>query len=79
MDGDICRQIRDNIQWIGHVHVGGFQAGTNQRRSGAKITDSSQETIADLGFSDYVAHEWTPSAGRDPIESLARAIEILSA
>ena len=36
-------------------------------------------TIADLGFSGYIAHEWTPSAGRDPIESLARAIEILGA
>ncbi|MGA3203655.1 MAG: hydroxypyruvate isomerase, partial [Bryobacteraceae bacterium] len=79
MDGDICRHIRDNIQWIGHFHVAGVP--------GRHEPDEAQElnyrflarTIADLGFSGYVAHEWTPSTGRDPIESLARAIEILDA
>jgi len=79
MDGDICRHIQDNMQWIGHFHVAGVP--------GRHEPDEAQElnyrfiakTIADFGFPGYVAHEWTPSTGRDPIVSLARAIEILDA
>jgi hydroxypyruvate isomerase len=79
MDGDICRQISDNIQWIGHFHVAGVP-GRHEPDDGQELNYRFiARTIADLGFSGYVAHEWTPSAGRDPIQTLARAIEILDA
>lgn len=76
-DGDICRTIRDKIAWIVHFHVGGVP--------GRHEPDTTQElnyrfiaqTIADLGFAGYVAHEWTPSPGRSPGQSLAQAVEIL--
>jgi len=79
MDGDICHNIRENIQWITHFHTGGVP--------GRHEVDDTQElnyrfiakTIADLGFTGYVSHEWTPSPGRDPIRSLAQAIEIMDA
>jgi hydroxypyruvate isomerase len=35
------------------------------------------KTIADLGFTGYIAHEYRPSPGRDPIEDLAQALSIL--
>jgi hydroxypyruvate isomerase len=35
------------------------------------------KTIADLGFTGYVAHEYSPAQGRDPISSLKQAIEIM--
>jgi hydroxypyruvate isomerase len=76
-DGDICRNIRDNVQWIAHFHTGGVP--------GRHEIDDTQElnyrfiasTIVDLGFTGYVSHEWTPAPGRDPIRSLTKAIEIM--
>jgi len=76
MEGDIVRTIRDNIQWLGHFHTGG--------NPGRHEIDDTQElnyrfvakAIADLGFTGYVAHEYSPAAGRDPIASLNQAMEI---
>jgi hydroxypyruvate isomerase len=50
MEGDICRTIRDNFQWIAHFHTGGVP--------GRHEIDGTQElnyhfvaqTIAELGF-----------------------------
>jgi hydroxypyruvate isomerase len=77
MDGDIVRNIRDHFQWIGHFHTGG--------NPGRHEIDDSQElnyrfvaqAIADLNFTGYVAHEYTPAPGRDPLSSLAQAIKIM--
>ena len=76
MEGDICRTIRENIQWIAHFHTGG--------NPGRHEIDDTQElnyrfvakTIADLGFTGYVAHEYSPAQGRDAIASLGQAMEI---
>jgi hydroxypyruvate isomerase len=78
MDGDICHHIQENIQWIGHFHTGGVP--------GRHELDDTQEinyrfvgkTIADLGFSGYIAHEYRPAPGRDPIKDLAQAAEIMT-
>jgi hydroxypyruvate isomerase len=76
MEGDIARTIKDNIQWIAHFHTGG--------NPGRHEIDDTQElnyrfiakTIADLGFTGYVAHEYSPARGNDPIKSLNQAMEI---
>ena len=76
MDGDIVRNIRDNFQWIGHFHTGG--------NPGRHEIDETQElnyrfiaqAIADLGYKGYVAHEYGPAQGRDPISSLRQALSI---
>jgi hydroxypyruvate isomerase len=76
MEGDIARTIRENIQWIGHFHTGG--------NPGRHEIDGTQElnyhfiaqTIGDLGFTGYVAHEYSPAQGRDAIQSLNQALEI---
>lgn len=77
MDGDIVRNIRDHFQWIGHFHTGG--------NPGRHELDGTQElnyhfiaqAIADLNYTGYVAHEYSPAPGRDPIASLAQAMEIM--
>jgi hydroxypyruvate isomerase len=76
MDGDIVRNIRDNYKYIAHFHTGG--------NPGRHELDDTQELnyrfvaqgIADLDYAGYVAHEYSPSMGRDPIESLKQAIGI---
>jgi hydroxypyruvate isomerase len=79
MDGDLCHNIREYFPFIAHFHTAGVP--------GRHELDETQEinyrfvakTIAELGFTGYVAHEYRPSPGRDPIESLRQAIEIMDA
>jgi hydroxypyruvate isomerase len=76
MDGDIVRNIRDNVQRIGHFHTGG--------NPGRHEIDDTQElnyhfvmkAIADLGYSGFVTHEYSPAEGHDPIDSLKKAMDI---
>ena len=78
MDGDIVRNIRDNIQWIGHFHTGG--------NPGRHEIDDTQElnyrfvmkAIAETGFSGFVTHEYSPTQGNDALKELAKAVEICS-
>jgi hydroxypyruvate isomerase len=77
-DGDITRNLRDNIDMICHIHVAGVP-GRNE-------IDDTQEinyrfianAIADLGFTGFVAHEYRPGPGRDPIRSLEQCFEIMN-
>jgi len=79
MDGDVVRNIRDNFQWIGHFHTGG--------NPGRHDIDDSQElnyrfvaqSIADLGFTGFISHEYTPAPGHDPIATLDKALLICDA
>jgi hydroxypyruvate isomerase len=75
MEGDVIRTIRDNYAYLGHFHTGGVP--------GRHEIDETQElnyraiaaAIADLGFTDYLAHEFSPTA-KDQIKSLEKAYEI---
>ena len=76
MDGDIVRNIRDHFKWIGHFHTGG--------NPGRHDIDETQElnyrfiaqAIADLGYTGFISHEYSPAQGHDPVETLAKAIRI---
>jgi hydroxypyruvate isomerase len=77
MDGDIVRNIRENLQWIGHFHTGG--------NPGRHEIDDTQElnyrfiakAIADAGFTGYIAHEYSPAPGHDALTSLRQAMSII--
>lgn len=79
MDGDLVRNIRDNFDRIAHFHV----AGVPTRN---EIDENTNEVnyrfvanaIADLGYTGFIAHEYRPSMGRDPIKDLEAAFEILN-
>jgi hydroxypyruvate isomerase len=74
MDGDIIRNVRNNIQWIGHFHTAG--------NPGRHEMDDTQEmnykgiakAIADLKYDGYIAHEYSPT--RDPLKSLEETLQI---
>jgi hydroxypyruvate isomerase len=77
-DGDVTRIMRDNIDYICHIHV----AGVPTRQE----IDDTQElnhrfianAIADLGYTGFVAHEWRPGPGRDFAKSLEQCFEIMN-
>jgi hydroxypyruvate isomerase len=74
MEGDIIRTIRHNFQYLGHFHTAG--------NPGRHEFDNTQEmnytgickAIADLGFTDYVAHEYTPT--KEPLETLDKMMRL---
>jgi len=76
MDGDIVRNIRDHFQWIGHFHTGG--------NPGRHDIDDSQElnyhfiaqAIAELNYTGFISHEYSPAQGHDPVATLDKAIGI---
>jgi len=78
MDGDVTRRMRENFDLICHIHV----AGVPTRQE----IDDTQElnyrfianAIADLGYTGYVAHEYRPGPGRDPLKSLEQCFQIMN-
>jgi hydroxypyruvate isomerase len=77
MDGDLTRIMLDNLDYICHMHVAGVPT--------RGVIDDTQEVnwrfianaIATSGYTGYVAHEWTPGPGQDPIKSLEQCFAIL--
>jgi hydroxypyruvate isomerase len=76
MEGDIIRTIRDNIQYIGHFHTGG-NPGRHEIDATQELNYRAiAEAVAALKFDGYFCHEFTPGPGRDPLRSLAEAVDI---
>ena len=77
-DGDVVRGLRENMDKIAHFHVAGVP-GRNE-------IDETQElnyrfiaqAIVDTGYTGYIAHEYRPSTGKDPIQDLEKAFAILN-
>ena len=75
MDGNVVATIKANMPYIAHFHTGGVP--------GRGDIDDSQElnyrlvaqTIADLRFQGFVAHEFVPKMA-NPLDSLRNAVEI---
>jgi hydroxypyruvate isomerase len=76
-NGDVVRTMRDNLDLVCHVHCAGVP-------SRAEIDQSEldyhyiAEQIADMGYTGFVAQEYRPSPGRNPLISLAVGYEILT-
>lgn len=77
MDGDVARRIRDSIDRIGHFHVAGVPTRAEIDEAQELNYRYIAQVIADLDYDGYVSHEWRPTPGRDPLESLARAMDIM--
>jgi hydroxypyruvate isomerase len=77
-DGDVTRTFRENMDRICHFHVAGVP-GRNE-------IDETQElnyrfiaqAIVDTGYTGFIAHEWRPGTGKDPIQSLEKCFSILN-
>jgi hydroxypyruvate isomerase len=77
MDGDIAENVRQSIPWIAHFHTAGVPSRNEIDFSQEMNYRYIAEVIADLPFTGYVSHEWRPTPGRDPLRSIAEALEIM--
>jgi hydroxypyruvate isomerase len=78
MDGDISRTLRENINQICHIHVAGVPTRLEIDDKQELNFRAIANVIADTGYSGFVAHEWRPAMGNDPVKSLERCFEILN-
>ncbi len=74
MEGDVIRTIRDNIQYLGHFHTGGVPGRHELDNTQELNWNAIAKSIADTGYTGYVAHEFMPT--RDPLTSLKQAYQI---
>jgi hydroxypyruvate isomerase len=75
MEGDVIRTIRDNIQWIGHIHTGGVP-GRHEINDSQELNYRAIATaLADLHYQGFVAHEFIPTR-TDPFVSLEEAVRL---
>jgi hydroxypyruvate isomerase len=77
MAGDLVATIRENIQWIGHFHTAGVPGRLD-------INDTQEinyrfvaQSIADLGFTGYISHEFRPAPGHNPLDCIREAYAII--
>jgi hydroxypyruvate isomerase len=77
MDGDVTTNLRETIDCIAHFHTAGVPTRNEIDFSQEMNYRYIAEVIADTSFAGYVSHEWRPSPGRDPLRSIAEALEIM--
>jgi hydroxypyruvate isomerase len=74
MEGDVIRTMRENKQYIGHLHTGG-NPGRNELDDTQELNYKAiAKAVVDMGFDGYFAHEFIPK--RDPLTSLGEAVEM---
>jgi len=78
MDGDVVRNLRENLDYICHIHVAGVP--TRQEIDGTQELNYRfiANAIAESGYTGFVAHEHRPGPGRDPIKSLEECFAIMN-
>ena len=76
-NGDVVRTMRDNLDLVCHVHVAGVPSRAEIDRSELDYRYIARE-IADMGYSGFVAQEYRPSSGRNPLIGLAVGYDILT-
>jgi hydroxypyruvate isomerase len=74
MEGDVIRTMRDNKEYIGHLHTGG-NPGRNEIDDTQELNYKAiAKAVVEMGFNGYFAHEFIPK--REPLRSLAEAVDL---
>ena len=74
MEGDVIRTMRENKDYIGHIHTGGVPGRNEIDESQELYYPAIMKAIVDMGFKGYVAQEFIPK--REPLASLRQAVGI---
>ncbi len=74
MEGDIIATLRENLQYIGHIHTAGVPGRHEIDETQELYYPAIMKALVDAGYTGLVAHEYTPT--RDPFTSLQQAVRI---
>jgi hydroxypyruvate isomerase len=77
MNGDVVRTMRENLDLICHVHVAGVPTRAEIDNSELNYRYIAREIVA-MGYDGFVAQEYRPTPGRNPLVSLAVGYDILT-
>jgi hydroxypyruvate isomerase len=74
MEGDVIRTLKDNLQYIGHLHTGG-NPGRNEIDESQELNYKAiSKAVVDMGYKGFMAHEFIPK--REPMASLGQAMDL---
>jgi hydroxypyruvate isomerase len=76
-NGDVVRTMRENLDLICHVHVAGVPTRAEIDHSELDYRYIARE-IVDMGYDGFVAQEYRPTPGRNPLIGLAVGYDILT-
>jgi hydroxypyruvate isomerase len=75
MEGDVIRTLKDNIEYIGHIHTAG-NPGRHQFDDRQELNYSAiAKAILATGYTGYMSHEYSPTTP-DPIKTLDEMMRI---
>jgi len=77
-NGDVVRTMRENLDLISHMHVAGVPSRREIDRTQELDYRWIAQQIADSGYDHFVAHEYRPTEGRNPLVSLAVGYDIMT-
>lgn len=73
-DGDIIRHLRQNKDYIGHIHTAG-NPGRGELDNKQEINyPPIMQTLVDIGYTGYVGQEFIPT--RDALQGLREAVSL---
>ena len=75
MEGDVIATIRENIEYIAHVHTGGCPGRNEIDETQELYYPAIMRALLDLKYEGFVAQEFVPAA-KDPLVSLEKCIRI---
>jgi hydroxypyruvate isomerase len=74
MDGDIIKRLRENAEYVGHIHTAGnpgrCEIDENQEINYRPI----MKALLEIGYKGHVGQEFIPT--RDPLKGLTEAVEL---
>lgn len=74
MDGDVIRRIREQREYLGHIHTAG-NPGRGELDNTQEINyPAVMQALLDVGYKGYVGQEFIPT--RDPLVGLTEAIRL---
>ena len=77
-NGDVVRTMRDNLDLISHMHIAGVPSRAEVDRTQELDYRWIAQQIADSGYDEFVAHEYRPTQGRNPLISLSVGYDIMT-
>jgi len=78
MEGNLAQTLRDNINHVAHIHTGGVPGRHEPDETQEVNYHFIAQVLADVNYTGFVTHEWTPAPGVDPIATFRKVLQIMN-